>query len=119
MLNGCQAPIREDAFQILEPVRLNLIAEGRLAEAALVCVDLARLLAEGGQEEKIALLAEGLEEMKNGEPLLGAAGRQIRCLGEMALHRGPLLAEAAQAAVSTLRIAFRGHRIRLSPIPFA
>jgi hypothetical protein len=46
------------------------------------------------------------------------AGHHIAGLGEVAAEQPAGLVETALAATAALRTAFRGHRLRLSPLPF-
>ncbi|MFL6261774.1 MAG: hypothetical protein ACJ76Y_18910 [Thermoanaerobaculia bacterium] len=96
-----------------------MIDQRRLADAALVSVDLARLLAEAGRGKEIPALAAALEELGPEHPVFRHAAHHVAGLGEVAEADSACLAEAALASSAVLRTAFRGHRLRLSPFPFA
>jgi tetratricopeptide (TPR) repeat protein len=110
---------RGEAIQMLESVRGRLAGEARWAEAALIAVDLARLLAESGRESEIPAVAAALDELLPEDPVFRLAANHIAGLGAIAIDRPACLDEAALATLGALRTAFRGYRIPLSPLPFA
>ena len=107
---------RDEAIHVLESVRRQLLAEPSPAEAALVSLDLALSLAEGGHAGEIEALAEALQSTFPDTPAMSPAADLLRALSRYdGEHR---LREAARATAG-LRRMFRLHGPRLKPLPFA
>jgi tetratricopeptide (TPR) repeat protein len=110
---------REDALQMLESVRLRLFLEPSPAEAALVSIDLALVLAESGRAAEIESLAGALRRSFPDEaPLLVATGGLLH-FAEIALDPDPPLRRLARHSMTTMIRTFRVGRLRLQPLPFA
>jgi hypothetical protein len=110
---------REEALQILESVRLRLFLEPSPAEASLVSVDLALVLAESGRAAEIEPLAAALRKSFPEEaPLIVATGGLLR-FAELALESEPGLRSLARHAMATMIRTFRVARLSLRPMPFA
>jgi tetratricopeptide (TPR) repeat protein len=110
---------RDEAVQMLESVRRRLAEEMRWAEAALVSIDLARLLAESERAGETPAVAAVVEGLLPEDPVFRMAANHIADLGAIAVEQPSSLAEAALAAAGALRTAFRGYRMSLRPLPFA
>jgi tetratricopeptide (TPR) repeat protein len=110
---------REEALQILESVRLRLFLEPSPAEASLVSIDLALVLAEAGRAAEIESLATALRRSFPEEaPLIVATGGLLR-FAELALAAEPGLRSLARHAMATMIRTFRVARLSLQPMPFA
>jgi hypothetical protein len=115
---GCLGD-REEALQILESVRRKLIEEPAPAEAALVSLDLALLLAESGRDAEIESLSAALESSFPREPALILAAGALANFGDLAMTGEPRLRQVAMDAAVTLRRTFRARRLSIKPLPFA
>ena len=104
---------------MLESVRLRLFLEPSPAEAALVSIDLALLLAESGRAAEIESLAGALRRSFPDEaPLLVATGGLLH-FAELAQDPDPPLRHLARHSMTTMIRTFRVGRLRLQPLPFA
>jgi hypothetical protein len=110
---------REEALHVLESVRRQLLAEPSPAEAALVSLDLALLLAEGGRADEIDALAEALWDSFAQVPVMPVAAQHLGAIAILAREGEPRLREAAFKTAITLRRMFRACGLRIKPLPFA
>jgi len=110
---------REEALNVLESVRRQLIEEPSPAEAALVSLDLALTLAEGGQAEEIEALAETLHSSFSPVAVMPLAAENLRALAVLARCGEHGLHKAAHRTAINLRRMFRSHGLRIKPLPFA
>lgn len=108
----------EEASQQLLPLRARLSSGGRLAETALVCLDLALIAVFEGDREATAGLADGLAETFAGRAELAFA---LQALYELdGAVPGPA-AEARKAAARSarlLRASFRAAGLPDGTIPY-
>ena len=107
----------EEALEMLESVRRHLLAEPAPAEAALVSVDLARVMAESHRAAGIEALAEELTSAFPEVPVLALAAEGIRSLVHLARPGEAPLREAGSAVEITLRRAFRVCGLGIQPFP--
>lgn len=107
----------DGAISVLGSVRQKLILEPSPAEAALVSVDEALVLAEAGRSGEIEALASGLESAFPETPILRLAVGGILEVAEAGQRDE--LRERVSAMAVTLRRAFRASGVRLKPLPFA
>jgi hypothetical protein len=113
------ASLGEDgmALELLESVRRQLLAEPGPAEAALVSVDLALVLAASGRQDEIEALAAGLRSAFPELPVLALAAEGLRSLLRPAPESALSRREAGAAIESTLRRAFRVCGLGIRPFP--
>ena len=105
----------EEALNLLESVRRHLFAEPSPAEAALVSIDLARVMAASRPAEGAAGiegLAGELEAAFPEVPVLSLAAEGIRSLA-----RESALSDTASAVEVTLWRAFRACGLGVRPFP--
>jgi hypothetical protein len=110
---------KQEAVAMLESIRGKLATEASLAEAALVSLDLALVLAETGRAAEIEPLAEMLELLFPDEPAVVLAVMGVVTFAKKAVGGKPRLREAAVDIASSLRRAFRRRGARIRPLPFA
>jgi hypothetical protein len=110
---------REEALHVLESVRRQLLAEPSPAEAALVSLDLALVLAESGRADEIDALAEALWDSFPQIPAIPVAATHLGAVALLAREGEPRLREAACKTAITLRRMFRACGLRIKPLPFA
>jgi len=110
---------RGEALHVLESVRRQLLAEPSPAEAALVSLDLALVLAESCRAEEIEALAEELRSSFPEIPAMLRAAHHLSAVGILAREGEPRLREATFKAAITLRRMFRACGLRIKPLPFA
>lgn len=110
---------REEALHVLESARRQLLAEPSPAEAALVSLDLALVLAESGRTDEIDALAEALWDSFPQIPAMPVAAQHLGAIAILARQGEPCLREAAARTAITLRRMFRAGGLRLRPLPFA
>jgi tetratricopeptide (TPR) repeat protein len=107
----------EEAMDLLESVRRQLLAEPDPAEAALVSVDLARVMVESHRAAGIEMLAEELKSAFPGVQVLALAAEGIRSLVHLERPGESPLREAGSAVEITLRRAFRVCGLGIRPFP--
>jgi tetratricopeptide (TPR) repeat protein len=107
----------EEGLELLESVRRQLFAEPSPAEAALVSIDLARLMLESHRSAGIEGLAQELTSAFPGVPVLALAAEGIRSLVHLERPDEPSLREAGSAIEITLRRAFRVCGLGIRPFP--
>ena len=110
---------REEALHVLESVRRQLLAEASPAEAALVSLDLALVLAESGRAEEIDALAAALWDSFPKIPAMQLAAEHLGAIAILALEGEPRLREAACKTAVTLRRMFRACGLESKSFPFA
>src|SRR6185295_13810691 len=110
---------RGEALHVLESVRRQLLAEPSPAEAALVSLDLALVLAESCRAEEIEALAEELRSSFPEIPAMLRAAHHLSAVGILAREGEPRLREAAFKTAITLRRMFRACGLRFKPLPFS
>jgi hypothetical protein len=110
---------REEALRMLQGVRRKLFEESSPAEAALISLDLALLLAESDRAMEIESLVTELETSFPGEPAVILAIGTLAKFTDLALAGEPRLREAAAGAARTMRRTFRACRLAIQPLPFA
>jgi tetratricopeptide (TPR) repeat protein len=110
---------REEGLNVLESVRRQLIEEPSPAEAALVSLDLALALAEGGRPEAIEALAEALHTSFSTVAVMPLVAENLRALAILARRGEPGLHTAAHRTAANLRRMFRSYGLRIKPLPFA
>jgi tetratricopeptide (TPR) repeat protein len=110
---------RDEALHVLESVRRQLLAEPSPAEAALVSLDLALVLAESCRAEEIEALAEELRSSFPEIPTMLRAAQHLSAVGILAREGEPRLREATFKTAITLRRMFRACGLRIKPLPFA
>jgi tetratricopeptide (TPR) repeat protein len=106
----------DEAIHMLESVQLKLVDDGSLAEAALLSLDLALVLAEAGRSDEILSLAASLPADFIGSPQAASALRDIAGLGK---GRKPNLRASATLSRVTLLRTFRLCDLSIRPLPFA
>jgi tetratricopeptide (TPR) repeat protein len=106
---------REEALDMFESVRLKLLEEGSLPEAALVSLDFAVALAEAGRPAEAEKLAAGLDELPGRE----AVARALREITGNAERCDSNLRTLASLSAITLRRTFRLCGVWIKPLPFA
>ncbi len=107
------------ALELLESVRRQLLAEPSPAEAALVSVDLALVLAASGRQGEIEALAGGLRSAFPEVPVLALAAEGLRSLSRPTPESALSRRDAGAAIESTLRRAFRVCGLTIRPFPVA
>ena len=110
---------REEALHMLESVRRQLLAEPSPAEAALVSVDLALVLAESGRADEIEALAEALWSSFPAVPAMLLAAQHLSAVAILARGGETRLREATAKTAITLRRIFRACGLCIKPLPFA
>src|SRR6185295_6599883 len=98
---------REEAINVLESVRRQLLAEPSPAEAALVSLDLALLLTESGRADEIEAMAEALWSSFPNLPAMLLAAQHLSAVAILARDGEPRLREAAFKTAITLRRMFQ------------
>lgn len=111
------ARLREwtESIHLLESVRRKLVAEGSHAEAALLTLDLALVLAEAGRGDEIMSLEAGLPANFVANAQTASALREIAALGE---KREPRLRVSSLLSRVTLLRTFRLCGLSIRPLPF-
>jgi tetratricopeptide (TPR) repeat protein len=107
----------QEALDLLESVRRQLLTEPSPAEAALVSIDLARVMVESHRAAGIEALAEDLKSAFPGVPVLALAAEGIRSLVHLERPGEAPLQEAGSAVEITLRRAFRVCGLGIRPFP--
>lgn len=106
---------REEALDVFGSVRLKLLEEESLPEAALVSLDFAVALAEAGRPGEVEKLATGLDELPGREVVASA----LQEIAGNAKRRDSNLRTLVSLPAITLRRTFRLYRLWIKPLPFA
>lgn len=110
---------RNVALQTLESIRQKLLREPFPAEAVLLSVDLAVLLAEDGKTAEIEALIRDLRPFSAFDPVYLLAMGSLDNL-QAELGSGKLdPRKTGRDVASVLRRTFRARRVRLKPLPFS
>src|SRR6185295_7023637 len=110
---------REEAAHVLESVRRQLMDEPSPAEAALVSLDLALVLAESGRADEMEALAEALWSSFPKLPAMLLAAQHLSAVAILARDGEPRLREATFKTAITLRRMFQACGLRIKPLLFA
>ncbi|HKV10912.1 MAG TPA: tetratricopeptide repeat protein [Thermoanaerobaculia bacterium] len=104
-----------ESIHLLESVQPKLLAEGSNAEASLLSVDLALVLAEAGRSDEVMSLEARLPANFGANAQTASALREIAALGE---KREPRLHSSSILSRVTLLRTFRLCGLSIRPLPF-
>jgi tetratricopeptide (TPR) repeat protein len=110
---------RDEAENLLAAVRLQFLAERRLAETLLSSLDLAVLLVEEGREAELPELLREIEAAFGADEAAIEVVKVARAFTAEIADRRTVSPDALAAAASTLRRVLRTRGVRVESLPFA